>query len=150
MSYTPQPCGSWLNYSRLLLLGFLLLSSKQVFNHQFLNKLRCLRVTGWMGAKLFQTCRPPPEGKRSTSWVKGEDIAGRRRYVPAVKSGTLKGWGLMRPGRGVPMVITMGRPQSSDVCSRGPVDLDEKAEPWEITERQGFDELSNVINFTSN
>ena len=86
-------------------------SFKQIKNLLLLNKLSAWREIGWdvhwRGAKVFQTWRPPLMGKGSTSWVNGEDVVGWSYYTPAVKNKILRGRGLTRLGRGVPMVITM-------------------------------------------
>lgn len=84
----------------------------------------------WRRAKVLQTCGPPPQGKRRTSWVNGEVVVGRSRYAPAVKNWILRGQGLIRLGRGVPMVITVVTKALAKrrlLGRRG-------AESWEISE----------------
>lgn len=77
----------------------------------------------WKGATVLKTCRPLPEGKESISWVTVEDVMGRSHYAPAVKNGILRGWGLIRLGRGVPMVIAMVTDSLSQEMAAGEVEL---------------------------
>lgn len=72
--------------------------------------------------------------------------------MPAVKNGILRGRGLIRLGRGVPMVIAMVTQDLSQEMTVGEVEL-----IWERELNHGrslregeFDGLTNVINFAGN
>lgn len=77
---------------------------------------------------------------------------GKSHYTAAVENGILRGWGLIRLGRGVPMVITMVTQGLSQKLAAG-----NAKSLWmrELNHRRSLrrgeiDGLSNVINFTGN
>lgn len=61
---------------------------------------------------------------------------GRSHYAPAVKNRILRGRGLIRLGRGVPMVTAIATDSLSQemAAGEGRVDLGENAQTWQIME----------------
>lgn len=106
----------------------------------------------WRVAKVFQTFRPPPEGKGSTSWVNEEDVVGMSHYAQAVKNRILRSRGLIRLGRGVPTVTAMVTQGFSQEMAAGEVNSIwvRELNHWTSWREGEFDGLSNLINFTGN
>lgn len=79
-------------------------------------------------------------------------MVGRGRYVPAVKNGILRGRGLIRLGRGVPMVIAMVTQGLSQKTTAGEVEWMWVTGPnhEKSLREEEFDGLSDVINFPGN